>query len=97
MNGQIRPRERSDGRKRQGPQRRGPCGVVQVRRVFGDIQNTIWTPVTHPSHDPRTRYARSGPTLLEAMDELAPATKLLAEARAKPLRLFVTDVTQVCA
>lgn len=37
----------------------------------------------------------SGPTLLEAMDELAPATKLLAEARAKPLRLFVTDVVQV--
>ncbi len=28
------------------------------------------------------------------MDELAPATKLLAETRAKPLRLFVTDVTQ---
>lgn len=29
------------------------------------------------------------------MDELAPATKMLAETRSRPLRLFVTDVTQV--
>ena len=29
------------------------------------------------------------------MDELAPATKMLAETRRRPLRLFVTDVTQV--
>lgn len=33
-------------------------------------------------------------TLLEAMDQLVPATKMLAETRGKPLRLFVTDVTQ---
>lgn len=43
----------------------------------------------------RVVQSHSGPTLLGAMDELAPATKMLAETRRRPLRLFVTDVTQV--